>query len=193
MTSLKRSRRAAAAVVASLLLVPAIGACSTTVARPSAPPSSSAFSPEPAEPTSSMWTDVDEELSDLITQIDQDRDDTAIVGYAGVAVDAEHRALDLWWVGTPPERIARLIAAPPHGLVIRLHAAAYDYATTDRAVGKLMNRYPAIHAASPESDGSGIEVETTKKGKRTLPDATRLAEQAGLPVRVVISAPPEPA
>ncbi|MGI3780971.1 MAG: hypothetical protein ACRYG2_09350 [Janthinobacterium lividum] len=38
-----------------------------------------------------------------------------------MAVDAEHSALDLWRVGEPPIRIGQLIAAPPDGLVVRLH------------------------------------------------------------------------
>ena len=42
-------------------------------------------------------------------------------------------------------------------------------------LGILMDRYPVIHSASSESDGSGVEVETTAKGKRSLPNAAQLA------------------
>lgn len=190
---MKGPSRRVAAVVLGLLLVLELAGCSTTVAQPAATPSVSVVSPGPAEPTGTLLSSVDEQLSDLITEIEEDRDDVDNAGYAGVAVDAEHRALDLWWAGVPPERISRLIAAPPDGLVVRLHPAEYDYATTGRALDKLMDRYPVIHSASPESDGSGIEVETTAKGRRSLPNAASLAEQAGMPVRIVISEPPVPA
>ncbi len=192
MVSLPWRPRAGSAVLV-LLLVPALGACSATVAQPADTPSSSVASPAPAEPTGTLASSVDERLSDLVTEIEQDRDDVEIPGYAGVAVDAEHSALDLWWVGEPPARVERLIAAPPDGLVVRLHPARYDIAATVGALDRLMDRYPVIHSASPEPDGSGIEVETTARGRRSLPDAARLAEQAGMPVHVVISEPPVPA
>ena len=56
-----------------------------------------------------------------------------------------------------------------------------------------MDRYPVIHLASLESDGSGVEVSTTAKGKRSLPNAAQLAEQVGMPVRIVVGEPPGPA
>ena len=193
MRSLGRSCRGPLGAVVGLLLVAACGACSTTVAAPAATPSTTITSPEPSEPSGTLSTDVDEQLSDLITQIEQDRDEGDIEGYAGVAVDPEHRALDLWWVGGPPARVRQLVAAPPDGLVIRLHLAAYDYATTDRALDALMERYPVIHSGSPETDGSGIEVETTAKGERELPSAAQLSTQAKMPVRIVRGEAPEPA
>ncbi|WP_460778741.1 hypothetical protein [Microlunatus antarcticus] len=194
MKSSRPSGRRLLGVVVGLLLVAVCGACSaTTVASPAATPSTTTTSPEPPEPSGTLYTDVDEQLSNLITEIEQDRDGNDIPGYAGVAVDPEHRALDLWWVGTPPARVAQLIVMPPHDLAIRLHRAGYDYATTDRALDELMDRYPVIHSGSPEDDGSGIEVETTAKGKRKLPSAAQLSEQAEMPVRIVVSEPPEPA
>jgi len=59
-----------------------------------------------------------------------------------------------------------------------------------RALDGLMDQYPVIHSAIPESDGSGVEVETTAKGKRSLPNAAQLADQVGISVRVVVGEPP---
>jgi hypothetical protein len=56
-----------------------------------------------------------------------------------------------------------------------------------------MDRYPVVHSARPESDGSGVEVATMAKGKRSLPNAAQLAEQVGMPVRIVVGEPPVPA
>ena len=64
---------------------------------------------------------------------------------------------------------------------------------TGRALDGLMDRYPDIHSAGPESDGSGVEVETTAKGKRSLLNAVQLAEQVGMLVRIVVGEPPVPA
>jgi len=188
-----RTRSRHAAAVLGLLLLPALGACSTTVAQPAATPSASAVSPEPAEPTSTLLSTADERLDALVTDIEQDRADVDIPGYAGLTVDAAHGSLDLWWVGEPPEHVRRLVAAPPDGLVVRLHPATYDVGSMVQAVDALMDRHPVIYAASPESDGSGIQVETTAKGRRSLPGAARLAEQVGMPVHVVVSSPPVPA
>lgn len=156
-------------------------------------PSSSAATLELAEPTGALASSVGGALSDLISEIEQDRDDEDIPGYAGVAVDAEHSALGLWWVGEPPNRIGQLIAAPPDGLVVRLHPADYGYATTGRVLDGLMVWSPVIDSASPESDGSGVEVETTAKGNLSLPNAAQLAEEIGMPGRIVVGEPPAPA
>ena len=198
----RTSRLGAAALGLVLPGLVVLSACSPTVAQPAAPPTSPAVSspavsspgvaPEP-EPSGSIWTSTDERLSELISQIEQDHDEADIPGHAGVAVDAQHAALDVWWVGTPPERVQRLVDDPPAGLVVRLHPAAYDYAATSRAVEELMNRYPVIHEASPENDGSGVEVGTTAEGRRSLPSAAVLTQQAGMPVRITISEPPVPA
>ena len=41
--------------------------------------------------------------------------------------------------------------------------------------------------------GGNPEVDTTAKGKRSLPNAAQLAKQVGMPVRVVVGEPPVPA
>ena len=188
-----RSWRRRAVAVLGLLLAPTLGACSTTVAQPAATPSASATRAAPTEPRQTLLSSVEERLDDLVTEILQDRDDTDIPGYAGLSLDAEHAALDLWWVGEPPERVRRVVSGPGDGLTVRLHPATYDIAAMVRAVDDLMDRYPVIHTGSPESGGSGVEVETTAAGRRSLPSAARLAEQVGMPVHVLVSEPPEPA
>lgn len=188
-----RSWRRPAVTVLGLLLLPTLGACSTPVAKPAATPSASASRPAPTGPTETLPSSVEERLDDLVTEIEQDRDDTDIPGYAGLSVDAEHATLDLWWVGEPPERVRRVVSGPGGGLTVRLHPARYDVAAMVRAVDDLMDAYPVIHTGSPESDGSGVEVDTTAKGRHSLPSAARLAEQAGMPVHVLLSEPPEPA
>ena len=77
--------------------------------------------------------------------------------------------------------------------VFRLHPADCDHATTGRTLDGLIDWYPVIHPASPESDGSSVAVETTAKGKRSLLNAAQLAEQVGVPADFGVGEPPLPA
>lgn len=179
------------ALLAGLLLAAAVGGCSTVVAQPVAPPTTPRAAPY--DPSATPALVVAEHLDELAEKVTGGRADEDVPGLAGLSVDEERGALDVWWVGEPPQRVRRLAAAPPDGLTMRIHPATYDVAAMVAALDKVMDRYDVIHAASPGDDGDGIDVEMTARSARSGPTRDQLAKVAGMPVRIIISEPPQPA
>lgn len=186
-------RPAGLAVAAILLSGSGLIGCGSQIAEPSDRPSTSATH-EPSRAATGYATSysVEEQLDQVIADIDQGREDEDVPGLAGLEVDADARTLDVYWVGEPPERIRRAIAAPPLGITVNLRPAAYDLKAMDAATEKVFTKYQRyLFDASPNDDGSGITVGWTAANAKLGPSAAEMSEVAGLPVTTEIGEPAE--
>jgi hypothetical protein len=89
-------------------------------------------------------------------------------GYAGIAVDVEQNAVDLYWQGDLPAEVRQIVAGAP----VRVHPAAYTevdlVAQAQRAA-----QLPGVTQTGPKVDGSGLLVKVSSTAPRSTLDALR--------------------
>jgi hypothetical protein len=116
-------------------------------------------------------------------------------GHAGLVqiwVDDDHNQLTVYWHGTVPADIARLLASLRHRVQVRVAAARYSTAQLDQAVSRVFRSQPGVRVtmAGPLPDGSGIEVGIA--GTARAAAALRLPHM-GVAVKIVTRPPLRPA
>lgn len=89
-------------------------------------------------------------------------------GYAGIAVDVDQNALDLYWQGELPAEVATIVAGAP----VRVHRAAYTEAQLV-AQGQRVAQLPGVTQTGPKVDGSGLIVKVSSTAPRSTLDALR--------------------
>lgn len=106
---------AAWATATVLLLSPTIVGRSTRIAvlegRPSPPAQLHSGAPETTGPAAERRAAVQEELDRVDADIEQDSDGRNIPSFAGLQLDVDASAVDVYWVGQPPERVRRIVDA----------------------------------------------------------------------------------
>lgn len=184
------------AVVALLAAAPALTGCAAgEIAAPQVSPSAAATQ-EPSRAATGYATNypVEEQLDQLITDIEQDREEEDIPGLAGVEIDGATGVLTVYWVGEPPEHVRRVAAGAPAGITVDLKPATYDLQAMIAALDKLFaSDGDLFSGGSPNTDGSGITVERTKAQAAKGPTPDELTVLAGIPVTAELGEPAEPA
>ncbi|MFD4397278.1 hypothetical protein [Kitasatospora sp. NPDC058478] len=147
-------------------------------------------------------------LADEITAAVPENQRASIPGYAGLTVDPERGRLTVYWHGTVPERVARLVAHPPAGISARVRSAPYALArlraARDRLVAAAAVGEPGTEwtSVAPAPDGTGLSVTyapaagaaaVRTPGGTAERDrvAARAAELAELPVAAVPAVTPQ--
>ncbi|MFB7678299.1 S1 family peptidase [Kitasatospora purpeofusca] len=135
-------------------------------------------------------------LADEITRVPE-HERSLVPGYAGHTVDPQHGHLDLYWHGTLPDHLAKVLAAAPTGITTSVHRAPYSLrelrAGRDRLVDAAERGEEGAvwTSAGPMADGSGLTVGYTPDGASRHGDATadevsaRATAIAGVPVTAV--------
>lgn len=158
---------------------------------PPSPPASTATADGSESPGDLALVD---RMNDYVDSIDEGRDDVEVPGLAGITVDEDSGLVDVYWVGDPPPRVAKLVAEPPSGVSVVVHPAQYDVAAMVKALDNVSEKYgDYMHGGSPADDGSGIEVEQTAAAASEGPTKQEWALAAGMPVKTSITEPAEPA
>jgi hypothetical protein len=89
-------------------------------------------------------------------------------GYAGIAVDVEQNAVDLYWHGELPAEVREIVASAP----VRVHSAAYAEADLV-AQAQRVAQLPGVTQTGPKVDGSGLIVKVSSTAPRSTLDALR--------------------
>jgi hypothetical protein len=114
-----------------------------------------------------------------------------IAGFTEVDVDPDRNHLTLYWKGTPPARVRRILAHLPHGVTAEVDAARYSKADLHAAREKLLRngelmsfRVAGIAAplritsVGPATDGSGLQIGYDEQRGNLPQDITRFASPA---------------
>lgn len=116
-----------------------------------------------------------------------------VPGYAGVAVDYDTGSVILSWKGEAPRAVSTLKARLPRGATVDVRPAVLSQAELRAASTRLMDSQRALHgpdavlAALPSADYAGLVAEVSREAAGTTPAlAQRLAQAAGVPVRVTV-------
>ncbi|MER6738422.1 hypothetical protein [Streptomyces puniciscabiei] len=109
-----------------------------------------------------------------ITQNLSESDRAKIPGFAEIEVDPDHNQLRLHWKGTPPQRVAAILAHLPSGVTARVASARYSKAELHMARAKLLHGGKPVNLRVPSTatpiritsiggavDGSGLDITYT--------------------------------
>lgn len=164
------------------------------VAVPGSPPLSPASTATADRSESPGDLALVDRMNDYVDLIDEGRDDVDVPGLAGITVDEDSGLVDLYWVGDPPPRVAKLVAEPPSGVSVVVHPAQHDVAAMVKALDDVSEKYgDYMHGGSPADDGSGIEIEQTAKAASEGPTKQEWERAAGMPVKTSVTQPAAPA
>ncbi|GAA1934351.1 hypothetical protein [Streptantibioticus ferralitis] len=127
-----------------------------------------------------------DKIAGEITEGLSESDRAKIPGFTEVAVDPDHNDLRLYWKGTPPQRVKRILAHLPTGVTTKVFPALYSKAELHAARNKLLhggkpedlhipgNTTPIrITSIGPAVDGSSLQIgydEDHGTGKRDHAD-----------------------